>query len=105
MPSILIVASKKSSCYILMNAGTFNNNPPENIVPPCLLPCTCGQQRRHCNARFKPYILCVKGVPYQSPPPIEANGNLTIQFIKFTYYNDRTPNDTIIIKQKYKPLI
>ena len=65
----LIVASKKSRCYILMNAHTFNNNPRENIVPPWLLPCMCGQQRCHCNAIFKPNILCVKGLPYQSPPP------------------------------------
>ena len=50
----LILSSQKSRCYILMNAGTFNNNPQENTVPPWLLPCTCEQQRCHCNARFKP---------------------------------------------------
>ena len=81
-----------------MNAGTFNNNPPENIVPPWLLPCTCGQQRCHYNAIFNSNILCVKGLPYQSPPPIEPNENLTIQFMEFTYCNDRIPNDTIIRK-------
>ena len=36
----LIVASNKSSCYVLMNAGTYNNNPPENTIPPWLPPCT-----------------------------------------------------------------
>src|ERR1700738_2827993 len=50
----LIVSSKKSRCYILMNVGTFNNDPPENTVPSWILPCVCGQQRCHCNARFKP---------------------------------------------------
>ena len=57
-----------------MNVGTFNNNPPENTVLPWLLPCTCGQQRCHCNAIFKPNLLCVKGLPYQSPPPIINKG-------------------------------
>ena len=74
----LIVATKKSRCYSLMNAGTFNNSPPENTVPPWLLPCTCSQQRCNYNARFKPNILCVKGLPYQSPPPTKSNENLII---------------------------
>ena len=30
----LIVSSKHSRCYILMNARTFNDNPRENTVPP-----------------------------------------------------------------------
>ncbi len=42
-------------------------------------PCTCGQQKRHYNAKFKPIILCVKGLPYQSPPPTEPIDNLVIQ--------------------------
>ena len=29
----LIISSKHSRCYILMNAGLFNDNPPENTVP------------------------------------------------------------------------
>ena len=56
----LILLSQKARYYILMNAGTFNNNPQENTVPPWLLACTCEQQKCYCNARFKPYILCVK---------------------------------------------
>ena len=82
-----------------MNACAYNNNPPKNTVPPWLLPCMCRQQRCHCNARFKPDLLCVKGLPYQSPPPTEPNENLTIQFIEFTYCNDRIPDDTITKKQ------
>ena len=81
-----------------MNAGTFNNDPLENIAPPWLLPCACGQQRCHCHARFKPDPLCVKGLPYQTPPPIEPNDNLTIQFIEFTHCNDRIPYETITRK-------
>ena len=89
-----------------MNVGTFNNNPQENTVPPWLLTCTCGQQRCHCNARLKPDILCIKGLPYQSTPPITSSDNLTIQFVEFTYTNDRFPQETINTKtQKYQPLI
>ena len=102
----LLVSSKKSRCYILMNAGIYNNDPPENTDPPWLLTCECGQQRCHCNARFKPDLLCVKGLPYQSSPPIEPDDNLTIQFIEFTYCNDRIPDETINRKiEKYQPLI
>ena len=89
-----------------MNAGTFNNTPPENIVPQWLLPCTCGQQRCHCNARFKPDILCVKGLHYQFRPPIEPRDNFKIQFIEFTFCNDRFPKEAIGNKiVKYLPLI
>jgi hypothetical protein len=89
-----------------MNAGTFNNNPQENIVPTWLLPCTCEQQRCHCNARFKPDLLCIKELPHQSTPPPHPTYNLTIQFIEFTYTNDRFPQETINTKiQKYQPLI
>jgi hypothetical protein len=89
-----------------MNAGTFNNNPQENTVPNWLLPCTCNTQRCHCNARFRPDILCVKGLPYQNDPPIDIDPNLTIQFIEFTYCNDRFSPEAIEAKNnKYKPLI
>ena len=89
-----------------MNAGTFNNNPQENTVPTWLLPCTCAQQRCHCNARFKPDLLCIKELPHQNTPPTHPTDNLTIQFIEFTYTNDRFSQDTINNKiQKYQPLI
>jgi len=102
----LILSTKQSRCYTLMNAGTFNNNPQENTVPEWLLPCTCRQQRCHYNARFKPDILCVRELPYQNTPPILPTNNLTIQFIEFTYTSDRFSQDTINNKiQKYQPLI
>ena len=102
----LIVSSKHSRCYILMNAGTFNDKPPENTVPSWLLPCTCGLQRCHCNARFKPDIIYVKGLPYQANPPNNPENNLKIQFIEFTYCNDRFSRETITRKtEKYQPLI
>ena len=94
----LLVSSKQSRCYILMNAGIFNNNPQDNTVPPWLLNCTCRNQRCHYNARFKRDIMCVKGLPYQTNPPIGLDNNLTIQFIEFTYCNDRFSSKIITAK-------
>jgi hypothetical protein len=89
-----------------MNAGTFNNNPQENTVPTWLLPCTCAQQRCHCNARFKHDLMCIKELPHQSTPPPHPINNLTVQFIEFTYTNDRFSQETINNKtRKYQPLI
>jgi hypothetical protein len=40
-----LLSAIKSRCLIYMNAGTFNNKPPENTVPPWLLPCNCNIQK------------------------------------------------------------
>ena len=40
----LLISNKISRHYILMNAGTYNELPQENIVPTWLLSCTCGTQ-------------------------------------------------------------
>jgi hypothetical protein len=90
-----------------MNVGTFNNTPQENTVPNWLLPCTCSTQRCHCNSRFRPDILCVRGLPYQTvPSPTNIDPNLTIQFIEFTYCNDRFSPETLEAKNNsYRPLI
>ena len=102
----LILTSQKPRCYILMNFGKFNNSPQENTVPPWLLPCTCGQQRCHCNARFKHDLLCIKGLPYLSSPPLNPTANLTVQFIECTFTDDRFPQESIYNKiTKYQPLI
>ena len=94
----LLISSEKSRCYILMNVGTFNNTPQENTVPNWLLPCTCGTQRCHCNSIFKLDILCIRGLPYQNDPPTDIDPNLTIQFIEFTYCNDRFSLETLEAK-------
>jgi hypothetical protein len=48
----------------------------------------------------------VKGHPHNNGPPSNPSDNFTIQFIEFTYCNDRFPQETIINKvQKYQPLI
>jgi hypothetical protein len=91
---------------ILMNASYFNNNPPENTMPPWLFPCTCSTQRCQCNSRLCPDLLCVHGTPYLSNPPTHTWTSLTIQFIKFTYTNDQYPEDKINAKIAiYQPLI
>ena len=68
--------------------------------------CSCIQQRCYCNARLKPDILCVKGHPHNNNPPSNPSDNITIQFVEFTYCNDRFPQETITNKiHKYQPLI
>jgi hypothetical protein len=102
----LIISSPTSRCLTYMNAGYFNNNPPNNTVPHWLLPCTCSTQRCHCNSRLWPDILCVKGAPHLGNPPTYIDPSLTIQFIEFTYTNDRFPEDRVNAKiAKYQSLI
>ena len=90
----LIVSNRTSRHYTLMNAGIHNDQPQENRVPPWL-PCTCDTQRCQCNARLKPDILCIIGHPYNHLPPETPTPDLTIQFIKFTYCNDRFASETL----------
>ena len=77
----LLISSENPRCYIPMNIRTFNNSPQENTVPNWLLPCTCGTHRCHCNAQFRPDILCVKELPYQNEPLTNIDQHLIIQFI------------------------
>ena len=78
----------------------------ENTVSPWLFPCTCNLQRCHSNARFKSDIICVKGLPYQANPPTTLENNLQIQFIEFTYCNNKFSPETITRKiEKYQLLI
>ena len=83
-----------------MNASTFENNPPDNRIPPLLLMCTCKHQRCHYNAKFKLDILCTKGLPYKSESLTNHNDNFNVQFIEFTYYNDKFSLETIAAKTK-----
>ena len=102
----LLISNKITRYYTLMNAGIYNDSPQENTVPTWLLPCTCDTQRCHCNARLKPDILCVIGHPYNTPPPETPTQELTIQYIEFTYCNDRFAAETLERKTtKYQPLI
>jgi hypothetical protein len=57
-----------------------------------------------CPARLKPDLLCVQGLPYQGNPPTAPDRNITIQFIEFTYCNDRFSHESITTKMnKYQP--
>jgi len=59
-----------------------------------------------CNVRFKMDIPYVKGFSYQNNPSTNPDNNLTIQFIEFTYSNDKFSQVTIDNKtQKYQQLI
>ena len=89
-----------------MNAGYFNEKPPDNTVPHWLFPCSCLTQRCQCNSRLRLDILYVQGTPYLGNPPTSVNPSLTIQFIEFSYTNDRFSKDRINAKiAKYQPLI
>jgi hypothetical protein len=58
------------------------------------------------NAKLRPDILCIRNHPYNVEPPQEPNHTLTIQFIEFTYCNDRYSLDKIQEKtEKYLGLV
>jgi hypothetical protein len=89
-----------------MNVGLHNDLSPDNTVPTWLLPCTCNTPRCHCNAHFKPNLICVTGIPYQHQPPTASTPTITIQFIEFTFCNDCFPLAAIDRKNhKYEPLL
>jgi hypothetical protein len=55
---------------------------------------------------LRPDLLCVQGIPYLDNPSTQIDSFLTIQFIEFTYTNDRYPGDRINEKiARYLPLI
>jgi hypothetical protein len=86
-----LISNTKSRCFTLMNARKFNGKPQENTIPNWLLPCSCNTQsnRCQCNARIRPNILCIRNLLFNSEPPPGPQYNLTIQFIEFTYCNNR----------------
>jgi hypothetical protein len=104
----LLISNTKSRCFILVNAGKSDGQIQENTVPNWLLPCSCNNQtqRCQCNAKLRPDILCICNHPNNAEPPKEPNHTLTVQFIEFTYCNDRYSLDKIQEKtDKYLGLI
>jgi hypothetical protein len=104
----LLISNTKSQCFILVNAGKSDGQPQENTVPKWLLPCSCNNQTQRCqyNAKLRPNILCIRNHPYNAKPPQEPNHTLIIQFIEFTYCNDRYSPEKIQEKiDKYLGLI
>jgi hypothetical protein len=80
--------------------------PPITLSPPWLLSCSRGPHRCRCPGNFKPDILCVRGLSYHSQPPSQPDPTLIIQFIEFTFCNDRFSPAAIELKtNKYQPLI
>jgi hypothetical protein len=104
----LLISNTKSRCFILVNAGKSDGQVQENTVPNWLLPCSCNNQtqRCQCNAKLRPYILCIRNHPYNADLPQGSNHTLTVQLIEFTYCNDRYYPDKIQEKRdKYLELI
>ena len=87
----MIISNNTSRCFILVNTGKTDGHIQENTVPNWLLPCSCNTQtqRCQCNAKLRPNILCVRNHPYNAEPPQGPTHACTIQFIEFTYCNDR----------------
>jgi hypothetical protein len=103
-----LISNTKSRCCTLMNAGKTDGQIQENTLPPWLLPCTCNNQtqRCQCNAKLRPDILCIRNHPYNAEPPTQPNSTLIVQFIEFTYCNDRYSLEKIEEKTvKYEGLI
>ena len=68
--------------------------------------CTCPQTICQCLAILIPDILCIIRVSNHIPTLLFPSHTKTIQFIEFTYYHDRFPEQTITQKHaKYDPLI
>jgi hypothetical protein len=54
----------------------------------------------------QPSIQCIRNHPYNAEPLVQPNPTLTVQFIEFTYCNDRYSPDKINEKiAKYEGLI
>jgi hypothetical protein len=103
-----LISNTKSRCFTLVNAGKSDGQPQENTVPNWLLPCSCNNPTQRCtsNAKLRPDILCIHNHPYNAEPPKEPNQTLTVQFIEFTYCNDKYYSDKIQEKiEKYLGLI
>jgi hypothetical protein len=104
----LLISNIKSHCFILVNARKSDGQIQENTFPNWLLSCSCNSQtqRCQCNAKLRPDILCIRNHPYNAEPPQEPNHTLIVQFIEFTYCNDRYSLDKIQEKtNKYLGLI
>jgi hypothetical protein len=102
--SKLLVSNSHTRCFILMNASTFYNCPPDNtvllIIPKWLLPCQCQSSRCQCSSHLRLNILCLIGHPYGTTPPTRPSPNISIQIIEFTYCNDRFSPTTVLKKWK-----
>lgn len=94
----LLFSSNKSRCYIFMSARTFNNNLQKNTVLLWLLPCIYKNQKCYYNVGFELDILCVSGWQYQYLSSTCIKLDLIIQYIEFTYFNNRFSLDTITIE-------
>ena len=104
----LLISNTKSCCFTLVNAGKIDGQTHENTIPNQLLPCSCNTQAQQCqcNSKLQPNILCIRNHPYNVEPPQEPNHTLTVQFIKFTYCNDKYSPKKIQEKiEKYQGLI
>ena len=99
-------ANKNTKFFTLVNAGKINNKTPDQTIPDWILKCTCPQTQCTCQAKLRPYILCIIGAPNQTQTPMTPSPRHTIQLIEFTYCHDIFPEQALMHKHtKYDPLI
>src|SRR6202022_2347384 len=99
-------AKKNTRVFTLTNAGNLPNQPQDQTIPDWLLQCICTQEPCQCQAKLRPYIMCIIGAPNQTQTPILPSPSHTVQFIEFTYCHDRFPEQAHTHKHnKYDPLI
>ena len=66
-------SNKHTMCYTLANAGNRHTQPQDNIIPKCLIQCTCT-----CMAQLRLDTLCILRSPIDSCAPIPAYPSNTI---------------------------
>ena len=99
-------ANKNTQFFTSTNSGNLNNKPPEQTIPYLFLKCTYPQTKCQCQAKLRPYILCIIGAHNSTQPSLVPIHALTIQLIEFTYYHDKFHDQTLTHKRnKYDPLI
>lgn len=92
--------------FTLVHAGTQHQWQPQNTLPTWLLPCYCFLTKCKYLAKLRPNNLCVKAKSPIDFPPIIPHSSITLQFIGFTYGNDKFPIDATTWRHaKYDALI
>ena len=93
----------------LIHVGTYDNHTPKILS----FPCSCSFTKCNFNSQLRPNILSIEGkCPMDKPPcspspplPCPPLPQFTLQFIEFTYCNDRLlVIATACVIEKHPPL-
>lgn len=96
------MSNKNTCCYNLVNEDNTPNGPQEDRVRQWFFTCNCKSSHScNCEAKMKLNILLVLDHPHESLPPTQSQPHLIIEFIEFTYYDDRFSLDVTTKETKY----